>query len=149
VNIPAFLADVSKLSQASTALGLGTAVPGASAGALSPSIVGELGKSIKAAHVDVYTGKDDHLLRRLEVTATLAGTPQTEALLGGLKTAEVKVLLEFSELNKPQTIAAPPNPQSSSQLLPALQQLVGVLQGAGSGAGAGSGLGTLESLTKG
>jgi hypothetical protein len=95
--------------------------------------------------VNVYTGKDDHLLRRLEVTATLAGTPQTEASLGGLKTAEVKVLLEFSNLNKPQTISAPPNPRPSSRLLPALQRLVGVLQGAGSGSGAQA----LESLTKG
>jgi hypothetical protein len=143
VDIQAFLADVSKLSQASTALGLGSAVPGASGGALSPAIVTELSKSVKSAHVDVYTGKDDHLLRRLEITATIVGAPQTEALLGGLKTAELKVLLEFSDLNKPQTISAPPNPQPSSQLLPALQQLVGALQGAGSGAEA------LESLTKG
>lgn len=147
VDIPSFLAEVSKLSQASTALGLGSAVPGGG-GALSPAIVTELSKSIKAAHVDVYTGKDDHLLRRLEVTATLAGTSQTEALLGGLKNAEVKVLLEFSNLNKPQTISAPPNPQSPSQLLPALQQLVGVLQGAGSSS-SGSGIEALESLTKG
>lgn len=145
VDIPAFLADVSKLSQAGTSLGLGSAVPGASGGALSSTVVDELAKSIKSAHVDVYTGKDDHLLRRLEVTATIAGTPQTEALLGGLKTAAVRVKLEFSDLNKPQSISAPPNPESPSQLLPALQQLVGVLQGAGSS----SGLGTLESLTKG
>jgi hypothetical protein len=147
VDIPAFIADVSKLSQASTSLGLGSAAPGASGGALSSTVVGELAKSIKSAHVDVYTGRDDHLLRRLEVTATIAGAPQTEALLGGLKTAEVKVKLEFSDLNQPQDISAPANPESPSQLLPALQQLVGVLQGAGSSSG--SGLGTLESLTKG
>ncbi len=151
VDIPAFLADVSKLSQASTSLGLGSGLTGTpthpSGGALSSTVIDELAKSVKSAHVDVYTGKDDHLLRRLEVTATIAGTSQTEALLGGLKTAEVKVKLEFSDLNKPQSISAPPNPESSSQLLPALQQLVGVLQGAGSSSG--SGLGTLESLTKG
>lgn len=147
VDIPAFLADVSKLSQAGTSLGLGSTVPGASAGALSSTAIDELGKSVKAAHVDVYTGKDDHLLRRLEVTATISGAPQTEAVLGGLKSAQVKVLLEFSNLNTPQAISAPPNPQSPSQLLPALQQLFGALQGAGSSSG--SGLGTLEPLSKG
>ncbi len=147
VDIPAFLADVTKLSQASGSLGLGSTVPGAGGGALSSTVIDELGKSVKSAHVDIYTGKDDHLLRRLEVTATITGTPQTEALLGGLKTAEVKVKLEFSDLNQPQNISAPPNPESPSQLLPALQQLLGVLQGAGSSSG--SGLGTLESLTKG
>jgi hypothetical protein len=139
VNIPAFLADVSKLSQAGGALGLGSPVPGASTstGTLSPTVVTELAKSIKSAHVDVYTGQSDHLLRRLEVSATVSGTPQTQAILGGLSTADVKVLLEFSDLNKPQTIAAPSNPQPPSQLLPALQQLVGVLRGVSS---SGSGL---------
>jgi hypothetical protein len=138
VDVPAFLEDVSKLSQAGGALALGS-VPGAStaAGALSSTAIKELGKSIKSAHVDVYTGQGDHLLRRLEVSAVVSGTPQTQALLGGLTTADVKVLLEFSGLNEPQAIAAPSNPQSPSQLLPALQQLVGALQGAGS---SGSGL---------
>lgn len=147
VDIPAFLADVSKLSQAGGSLGLGSPVPGAPTpgGTLSPTVVTELAKSVKSAHVDVYTGQSDRLLRRLEVTALVAGTSQTQALLGGLKTADLKVLLEFSDLNKPQTITAPPNPQSPSQLLPALQQLVGLLQGTGSGSAAGG----LEALTKG
>jgi hypothetical protein len=145
VNIPAFLTDVSKLSQAGGSLGLGSSV-GGSSGALSPALVSELAKSIKAAHVDVYTGQSDHLLRRLEVTATVSGTAQTQALLGGLSSANLKVLLEFSSLNKPQTISAPANPQPPSQLLPALQQLVGALQGAGSGSTTS---GALEQLTKG
>lgn len=145
VDIPAFLADVSKLSQAGGALGLGSPV-GGSGGTLSPALATELAKSIKSAHVDVYTGQSDHLLRRLEVTAAVSGTPQTQALLGGLSGANLKVLLEFSSLNKPQTISAPSNPQPPSQLLPALQQLVGVLQGAGSSGSTG---GTLEQLTKG
>jgi hypothetical protein len=105
-------------------------VPGA--GTLSPTVVTELAKSIKSAHVEVYTGQSDHLLRRLEVSAVVSGTSQTQALLGGLKTADVKILLEFSSLNQPQTISAPANPQPPSKLLPALQQLVGALQGAGS-----------------
>jgi hypothetical protein len=123
VDIPAFLADVSKL---------GSNVPGVSI--VSPSSIAEQAKSIKSAHVDVYTGASDHLLRRLEVSATVAGTPQTQTLLGGLSNAHLQVVLEFSDLNRPQTITAPPNPQPASQLLPALQQLVGVLQGAGSSA---------------
>ncbi|HEX4838017.1 MAG TPA: hypothetical protein VFV03_05790 [Solirubrobacteraceae bacterium] len=129
VNVSGLLADVSRLSQSSGALGLGSAVPGA--GALSPAAISELAKSVKSAHVDIYIGQSDHLLRRLEVSATVSGTPQTQGLLGGLSTADVKVLLEFSSLNKPQAIAAPSNPQPSSQLLPALQQLVGLLQGVG------------------
>ena len=141
VNVPAFLADVSKLFQAGNALGLASPVPGAAS--ITPSAIDELAKSIRVARVEVYTGQSDHRLRRLEVSATVAATTQTRALLGGLSTAQVKVLLEFSDLNKPQSITAPPHPQSSSQLLPALQQLFGVLLGSGS---TGS---TLEPLVKG
>jgi hypothetical protein len=128
VNTAAFLADVSKLSQAGSSLGLGST---GSTGSLSTALVDELAKSIKSAHVDIYTGQSDHLLRRLEVTASVIGTSQTQALLGGLSGANLKVLLEFSDLNKPQSISAPANPQPPSQLLPALQQLVGALQGVG------------------
>jgi hypothetical protein len=144
VNVPAFLADATKLSQAGSSLGLGS-VPGASTsgGTLSPTVVTELAKSIKSAHVDIYTGQSDHLLRRLEVTADVTGTPQTKSLLGGLSSATLTVRLELSDLNKPQTISAPSNPQPPTQLLPALQQLIGLLQGS-SGASTGT---TLEPLS--
>lgn len=127
VDVPAFLADVSKLSQAGSALGLGSPVPGAAS--VSPAVVGELAKSIRSAHVDVYTGESDHTLRRLEVGATVAGTAQTRSLLGGLSTAQVHVLIEFADVNEPQSISAPSNPQPPTQLLPALEQLVSVLRG--------------------
>ena len=141
IDIPAFLADVGKLSQAGTALGLGAPVSGAPS--ISPSVVGELAKSIRAAHVDIYTGAADHMLRRLEVSATVAATAQTRSLLGGLGTAQVRVLIEFSDLGKAQAIAAPPAPQPASQLLPALQQLAGAL---GSGGSTGAGASTLPLL---
>ena len=149
VNIPAFLADVTKLSEAGSELGLGS-VPGASTpgGTLSPTIINELAKSIKSANVDIYTGESDHLLRRLEVTASVTATPQTQSLLGGLTSAQLTVRLELSELNKPQTITAPSNPQPPTQLLPALQQLVGLIEGS-SGSSSGLGAGTLEQLAKG
>jgi hypothetical protein len=149
VDIPAFLADVTKLSQAGSSLGLGS-VPGAAGagGTLSPAVIGELAKSIKSAHVDVYTGEQDHLLRRLEVTATITATPQTQTLLGGLSSADLSVQLELSDLNKAQTIAAPSNAEPPTQLLPALQQLVGVLEGS-SGSASGTSSGTLEELSQG
>jgi hypothetical protein len=143
VNVASFLTDVSKLSQAGSALGFSSAVPGASL--FTSSAIGELAKSVKVAQVNIYTGKSDHLLRRLELNATISSTSQTKAVLSGLGSGEVKVLLEFSDLNQRQTITAPSNPESSSQLLPALQQLVGALEGT---TGSSSG-GVLEPLTGG
>jgi hypothetical protein len=143
VNVAGFLADVSKFSQAGGALGgFGSAVPGASL--FTPSAIGELAKSVKAADVNIYTGKSDHLLRRLELDATVSSNSRTKAILSGLSSAEVKVLLEFSDLGQPQTITAPSKPESSSQMLPALEQLLGVLEGAGESSSGG----VLEQLSK-
>jgi hypothetical protein len=86
------------------------------------------------------------MLRRLEVTAAVTGTPQTQSLLGGLSSANLTVQLEFTDLNKAQTISAPSNVEPPTQLLPALQQLVGVLEGSSS---SGTSSGTLEELSGG
>jgi hypothetical protein len=125
VDTNAFLRDVSKISQSSGALG--AAVPGASA--ISSTAISELAKSISSAHVDLYTGKGDHLLRRLALVAVLTATPQTQALLSGASSAQVTFDLQLSQLNKPQSISAPSKPRPFSELLPALQQLFGALQG--------------------
>jgi hypothetical protein len=129
VDTAAFLRDVSRLSQSSGAL---SSVPGASV--LSPSSISELGKSIHSAHVDVYTGKSDRLLRRLDLTASISSTSQTQSLLGGASSAQLTFQLLLSKLNEPQAIAAPAHPRPFSELLPALQQLLGSLQGTSSGA---------------
>jgi hypothetical protein len=131
VDTNAFLQDVSKLSQ--SAGPLGSTVPGVSA--LTPSAVSELGHAIHSAHVDVYTGKADHLLRRLQLTASFGSTSQTQALLNGASEAVLKLALQFAELNKPQAIAAPAHPRPFSELLPALQQLLAGLQSGAAGAG--------------
>lgn len=131
VNTAGFLADVSKLSSSTGALS--SSVPGASA--LSPALISELAKSVHSAHVDIYTGKSDHLLRRMTLAASVSATPQTSSLLGGLHSASVSLDLQLTELNKPQTIAAPSNPKPFSQLLPALEQLLGPLLSGSSGSG--------------
>jgi hypothetical protein len=124
LNVSGLLSDVSKLSSSTSSLGL-SAVPGA--GSLSPAAISELGKSITSAHVDIYTGKSDHILRKLDVKATINSTPQTQAILGGLRSATVTLSLQFSNINQPQAITAPANPKPFTQLVPALQQLMGAL----------------------
>jgi hypothetical protein len=129
VDVNAFLKDVSKLSQAAGPLG--SSVPGASA--LTPAAVDELARAVHSAHVDIFTGKDDHLLRTLEVAAQMSSTPQTHPFLNGANEAEVELTVLLTKLNKPQTITAPANPKPFSQLLPALQQLLTSLQSAAGG----------------
>lgn len=124
VNTASFLRDVSKLSQ--SAGPLGSSVPGLSA--LTPTAVSELGSAIHSPHVDLYTGKSDHLLRRLEFSARMSSTSQTQALLNGATEANVKLQLQFAQLNKPQVFSSPVHPKPFSQLLPALQQLLAQLE---------------------
>lgn len=127
VNTSAFLEDLSKLSQAAGPVG--SSVPGLNA--LTPSAVSELGHAIHSAHVDLYTGKSDHLLRRLELTAKVGSTAQTQSFLNGANEAEVKLQLQLADLNQPQSIVAPANAKPFSQLVPALEQVLGTLQQSG------------------
>lgn len=126
VDTKAFLKDVSKLSQSTGSLG--ASVPGLSA--LTPSAAAEMEHAIHNAHVDIYTGKTDHILRRLELTAKVSSTAQTQSLLNGASEADVKLALQFAELNQPQQITAPTHPKPFSQIASMLQQLLGQLQGA-------------------
>lgn len=113
-----FLQEVDKLTGAAGSLGAGKV-----AGALSPKLISALAKSISSARVDVYTGSSDHLLRRLLLTASLKPTPEARAALSGLSSAKLTLDLELSDVNKPQTIAAPSKAKPLSQLVSALGEL--------------------------
>jgi hypothetical protein len=123
LDVPRFLADVKKLAGARGALGLGSATPGLGLGLLSASGISALQSSVHSAKVDVYTGAHDHLLRRLAVSGAISTTPQTQAALGGLGSANLELVLQFAGLNEPQEIAPPSHPQPISQLLGALERL--------------------------
>jgi hypothetical protein len=129
LDVARFVAAAEKLSGAGGALGLG----GAGAGGLSllsPAGVGALAGSVRSARVDLYTGATDHLLRRLSVSATIAGSARTRGALGGPGGAKLVLTLQFAGLDQPQAIAAPSNPQPFDRLLPDLERL-GLALGAG------------------
>jgi hypothetical protein len=73
-------------------------------------------------------------------------TGQISTLLGGLNSAAVGMGLEYDDLNQPQTIVAPTNPQPYSQFTTKLRSLatqirsaLGGLAGGASGGGASGG----------
>jgi hypothetical protein len=75
----------------------------------SPAIIEQLKRRIEAAHVDLYSGKDDHILRRLTIDLELSG----------VSVREVQADLEVSltAINQPQSIEAPPNAKPFSDLV--------------------------------
>jgi hypothetical protein len=100
IDVPKLLADVrTAAGKVSSASGQGQQ--------LGADDVKELGDAVKSAKVDIYTGAEDHKLRKFVLDLELT-------------TGHVTLLLQFDELNEPQEIAAPQDPQPIAGLLTAL-----------------------------
>ncbi len=70
--------------------------------------------AIQEATVDVYSGKDDHILRRLGLSLAI----EPPAIAGGTVTsANVDLTITLSEVNEAQTISAPSDAKPISDLL--------------------------------
>ena len=66
---------------------------------------------------------------------TLPVTGQTSTLLGGLRFADIGLILQYAELNQPQSIQAPSTVRPFSEFSAKLRTLLAAVQGSiGSGA---------------
>ena len=131
INVANVLNDVSKLvSSATGATGAGT----------SSSTLALIESAISSAQVDVYTGVADHIVRRFDLAIAFTVPQIAASALGGLTGGSLKLDVTLTELNQPQTITAPANPQPSSKLLNgvfALESQFGSLASLFSGASTG------------
>jgi hypothetical protein len=98
-------------------------------------------QAVKNLSVELYTGKDDKILRRMVVAMSLAAQNQT---------ADVKLDLQLLDLNQSQDIQAPANPKPFNDLVSKLNGLgLGGLGGLGGGSSSGSGSsGNAQNLEK-
>jgi hypothetical protein len=98
--------------------------------------------AIKSLSVEIYTGKDDKILRRMVVAMKLAAQSQT---------ADVHLDFQLLDLNQGQDIKAPENTKPFNDLVSKLNGLglsgLGGL-GAASGSGSGSTAGNQKNLEK-
>jgi hypothetical protein len=81
---------------------------------LAPSQLKQLTDSVNSASIDVYSGSDDHLLRKLAVSLSIAPPASSGATVSNLK---VDFSVTLSDVNQPQTITAPSNAKPLSDLL--------------------------------
>lgn len=104
---------------------------------------GEITGAIKKAHIEVYVGESDHIVRKVVADATV------EPKGSGEKT-EVELEFTLGKVNEPQTIKAPAGAESIEKLFGELGvnplELLGAIEGGGSGGGLGS---LLEGITGG
>ena len=142
VNVGALLDDVNDLLKRSDQLGLTQQQRQQLPTKLSPSAKKQIQDSVKTAKVDIFTGKDDKTLRRLELEVSFDLPQNLRSQSQGLNGGDVKLNVELADLNQKQDIKAPANARPWSEL----QQQLGLsaLAGGGSGGllGGSSGSGT-------
>jgi hypothetical protein len=103
-NVPQLVDDLKKIAQRA----------GSAAGNVNPAEFDVLKSTIQSGDVDINSGVDDKLLRRLQLDFDLkppAGTP------GAPDSVSVFLQLNLADVNKPETIAAPANAQPLKNLL--------------------------------
>lgn len=138
VNVDALLGDlntfIEKASSASNVAGTQSLKSG-----LPPATRSKIAAAVKSPSVDVWTGTSDHTIRRLTIALTVPVTGKTSSQLGGVKSADIGLTLQYANLNKPQTITAPTSVRPFSEFQTKLAAFVQALQGVTSGTLGGSG----------
>jgi hypothetical protein len=94
-------------------------------------------EAIDELSVEIYTGADDRILRRMVVTM---GLTAPEGSTRGAQSVDIKFDLQLQEVNEDQEIEAPENARSFEELLEQLEGLgIGDLSQLGISLGAGGG----------
>ncbi len=120
---------------------LASSIPGADAQGFDPSQLSLVSGAVTDASIDVYSGADDNVLRKLEVS--LAIDPSAIAPAGAVPISNIAVsfAVEIDGLNEEQTIEAPTDAKPISELFsdvgldPGALGDLGALPGTGSGSG--------------
>lgn len=117
VDVAKFLDDVNTLLGKAGSLG---SAAGSVPSSLTDQQRQDIEASVKDAALEIWTGKDDHALRRLKLTLSVDVPEAVRSRAGGLSTGTVDFDLTIADLNEPQTIEAPQNARPLSELQQAL-----------------------------
>lgn len=132
VNVGALLNDLNTLVEKASSVGVSGA--GFLRSGLPPATRSKIASEIENPSVDIWTGSKDHTLRRLTITLTLPVTGKVSSELGGMTSADVGLMMQYSDLNQPQTITAPTKTQPFSVFTAKLQSFLQAVEGAATGA---------------
>jgi hypothetical protein len=106
-------------------------------------------EAIDNLSVEIYTGKEDKILRRLVVALDLTAPEGSDT--GGATSAAVKLDLQLLDVNEDQEIEAPQDARPFEELAESLRGLglpFGGAPGSGSGAGGGTSRQNLEKFSR-
>jgi hypothetical protein len=143
INVPAFLNDLNTfLGKASSLGGAGTTrIPNG----LAPGTRARIAAKIQAPSFDVWTGNSDKTLRRLAIGLAVPVSGQVSTLLGGLRSAQIGLIMQYADLNQPQTITAPSTVRPYAEFTAKVRAFVQALSGTLGASGLLGGVGTSSS----
>jgi hypothetical protein len=132
VDVAKLLADVDTLLKKAGTL---TGAAGKAAAGVPDGLTAAQRKTIENAVTgstfDVWAGKDDGTLRKIDVSVDFSVPQASQAAAGGLQKGKVELALTIADLNKKQTIAKPTSTRPFSELQSQLSQLISALTGGG------------------
>jgi hypothetical protein len=132
INVPALLNDlntfVERASSASNVSGASQLKSG-----IPPATRQKIAAAIRNPSFDVWTGTSDKTIRRLTIALTLPITGNLSTQLGGVKSADIGLTMQYSDLNQPQTITAPTTVRPYSEFQSKVSAFIQGLQGAAAG----------------
>jgi hypothetical protein len=136
INVSALLDDLNTFLEKGASLG----ISGASqfAGGIPAATKTRIASEVRNPRFDVWTGTSDKTVRKLSINLTLPVSGQVSSLLGGLKSAQIALSMQYANLNQPQTIQVPGNIHPFSEFSAKLRDFLGTVAGLVPG-GAGSG----------
>jgi hypothetical protein len=111
---------------------------GAGATAVPPDQIAQAEEAVDEASIDVYSGKEDRILRRLDLNLGLTPPQEVGATVDSV---EIEFSITLSDVNQEQTIEAPSGAQPFSALEQELGLPPGLLEESLSGGALGGGLG--------
>jgi hypothetical protein len=131
VNVSALLTDLNTfLQKASSVTPSGT--PSLKSG-LPQATRQKIAAAIRNPSFDVWTGTDDKTVRRLTVAVTVPVTGNLSSQLGGMRSADIGLTLQYASLNQPQKITAPTTVRPFSEFQKKVAAFAQGLQGAAAG----------------
>jgi uncharacterized membrane protein YgcG len=135
VDVGKMLTDLNKTVQQA-----GGAMGSSAPSQITPQQIDQIKQVVKNPTIDVYVGKDDDTLRRLNVSIDFEIPEAQRSQFQGAQGGNVTFSLDLRDVGKPQTVQAPSNAKPLSELQAQLQgSSGGSFGGSGSGGSGSSG----------
>ncbi len=114
---------------------------------ISSGSVTSVASKVRNPTLDVWAGVNDHILRKLAVTFGVPVSGSISTLFGGVRTAQVSLVVQYADINQPQTIAAPSSAKPFNQFVSQMRSFIGGLEGSLGGTTSSTGSGSSTGST--